>query len=107
MASVTRRLISSGMPRSVAAQGDRHGTLGVWTQGEAGRPEQGALLLESAGIGEDAAGMLGQGKGIVVADGVDEFDARVAVEGEAEVFHAFAGARMNGKNDGPSSGDFA
>lgn len=91
----------------VAAEGDGDGAFGVRAKSEAGGAEVSGFFLEAAGIGEDEPGVLGETEGIVIADGFEDGEVRVFVEGGAGLREHLAGARMHREDDRNAGGEFA
>ena len=70
---------------------------GFGAQGDAGDAEEEGFFLDAAGVGEDLAGVLFEHQHVEVADGIDGFDALEAV---VQVGELFAGAGVDGEDDG-------
>ena len=82
--------------------GDGHRALGVRPQGQAGNPQESCLLLQAAGVREDAAGLLSEANAVVVPHGLDEADAGVGGEAsqQVEVVESLPCPGMDGEDDG-------
>ena len=84
--------------QGVGAGADRHRPLGVVAQGEAGDAEEGRLLLDPPGVGEDGAGVGGQREEVEVAERLGEQQAGALLVADLRLHH-LAGPRVDREDD--------
>lgn len=96
--------------QEVGAQLAGDGAFGVVAHGDAGDPQHGGLLLQTAAVGKHQAGVHVQVQELQVTQGLGDPEPRDLVAAgeevaEAELFGHLAGAGVDGEDDGKLAGD--